>query len=269
MLRSIVVSSVIIVSLMAVSVQAAPLSVRIDDFDFTFDTAYDAVYAYNGAREDTLSVNTDGNEVGSYRYLDCAGSGAPDILGNLPGFYPVWASSAPMIFGGDLELDLEFVANDGPYLSPGGDAMEVSLVGYQGHLKITGIIGTPLPVGVPMTLLEIEFHSTSLLARDNCDTIDLIEALGTVTTLLGEDVRGQDIEGVTFMKFFAVDESVDIFPRPGERYDPLGNDFMPDDFVIGRVSGEAGDGIALIPEPATMALLGLGGIGVLLRRRRR
>ncbi len=44
---------------------------------------------------------------------------------------------------------------------------------------------------------------------------------------------------------------------------------MPGDFVPGRVSGEAGDGIALIPEPATMVLLGLGLVESVIMRHKK
>jgi len=254
-----VLAMVALCACLAPAALAEPLSVRIDDYDFTFDTDHVATYAYNGASADTLTVGPGGNEVGSYRFLGADGS-TTDMSGNVPGLYSVWASSSPYIFGGDLELSLSFDAKDGPYVS-GGDEMEVSLTGSQGFLRITGIIGTPLPTGDPITLLEIEFNATSLLSREAYDETDLIEAEGTVKTLLGEDVSSQGLLGVAKLFFYAED---DVFPAPGGDYNPLSDHGL--NSVQGRVSGETG---VEIPEPATMTLLGIGALGLLRRRRRK
>ena len=276
MSRSVLVVAAV-VALFVLGAHAAPLSVRIDDFDFTFDTDKVATYAFNGVAPDTLTVaagvpvssaGLPSGEVGSYRYLGTMG--AADLLGNAPGFYPVWLTiaggPAPVaIFGGDLKLDMSFSAADGPYVNPGGDKLDISLTGRQGHLTITGIISSipPAPATPPITLLDIDFTATSLLGRAGLDVIDLIEGFGKINILLGHDVGKQGLEGVAFMKFFA-DPGTAIFPDPpGENYDPL-VDYTYNAYV-GRVSGEAGMGV---PEPASAALM-LVGLPLLARRVRR
>ncbi len=62
-----VLTVVAICACLAPAALAEPLSVRIDDYDFTFDTAYDATYAYNGTAADTLMVGLGGAEVGADR----------------------------------------------------------------------------------------------------------------------------------------------------------------------------------------------------------
>ncbi|OPX24392.1 MAG: hypothetical protein B1H04_02115, partial [Planctomycetales bacterium 4484_123] len=114
------------VAVFATSVQATPISVVIEDYDFAFDTDLAAVYEYNGAGPDVLRVHSGGTEVASYRFRGT--TGPVDLLGNSPGFYPIWSSSAPPVYGGDLQLDLSFVINDGPYVS-GSDVLDISLAG--------------------------------------------------------------------------------------------------------------------------------------------
>ena len=253
MLRSGSVACVAAILILSSAASAEPLSIRIEDYDFTFDTDYIATYGYNAESADTLTVTDVGPAVGTYRYLGT--DGPTDLLGNPAGLYPVFNSTGA--FGGDLELEMEFTVNDGPYDS-GTDTLDVSLAGNSGRLAIIGSIGAP---GAPMTLLESLFEDTSLLGRADDDVVDLIEGQGLVTTLLGEDVQAEGIVGGAFMKFFA--ENI-VFPEPpGETYDPL-TDYGYGD-VDGRVSGETGE----LPEPASMAILGLGGLAMLLRRRAR
>ncbi|MCD4698969.1 MAG: PEP-CTERM sorting domain-containing protein, partial [Phycisphaerae bacterium] len=199
--------------------------------------------------------------------------------------YPLFMTTQ---YGARLEIEMEFDANDGPYVNPAGDIFDVSLVGKRGFLRITGWIGpqslpitplypVPLPSGQPqdIVLLEIEFDAVSLLARAGHETADLIEGFGEVKTLLGwnmMELAGQfpeleEMDGVTFFKFMLPDTNAALFPLlHGAVYDPLEDyGWNP---AYGHISGEAGLGTD-VPEPATLMLLGLGGIGVLLRRRRR
>ena len=261
--RTALLVSVAMVAALAVSAHAIPLSVRIDDYDFTFDTDFAVTYDFNGRLADVLTTVPIGAryEVGSYRFLGTMGP--VDLLGNAPGFYPVWDAATPPMFGGDLQLEMQFTAADGPYVNPGGDQFDISLTGTVGKLVITGIIGTPMPAGAPMTLLDIDFTATSLLGRANTDVVDLIEGRGTVNVLLGEDVRNQNLTGAAFMKFFAPTGTV-VFPSPpGDKYNPL-EDYDLDE-ITGRVSGEAG----ALPEPATLAVLSIGAVGLIWKRRGR
>ena len=247
---------------------AIPISVTVDDYAFTFDTEFLVNYQFNGAAPDVLTTAPQNatTEVGLYRYLGI--DGATDMLGNPIGFYPVWGSAAPLIFGGDLELEMVFNGADGPYTAPGGDQLDISLTGTAdaqtpsvGYLRVTGIIGTPTPSGNPITLLEIQFDATSLIARAGEDVADLVEGIGTLTQLLGVDVTAQGRTGVVTMKLYA-DGGAVIFPiPPAENYDPMQDHGLSD--LLGRIAGEAG-----IPEPASLSVLLLGAVAVICTNRR-
>lgn len=263
---------------------AEPLSVRIDDHDFTFDVPLDAVYDYSGAAEDHLYVSQSGvpgHYVGQYSYTGVLptvpGAAQGNPLGNPPAAspwpYPLYSGS-PIQFAADLKLDFYFNTNDGPYTNPAGDVLDVSLVGSntsgKSRLTITGWIATqgwpsaplyPLPgPGPDIVLLDIEFDTVTLLARADHDVADLIEGIGTITTLLGVEVEEPDLNGgACFFKFMAPSGTL-IFPSvaSGDLYDPL-MDYDLNPIYESRISGEVG---ATVPEPGTFALLCFGAIGL-------
>lgn len=255
--------------------QAVPLSVNIEDHDFTFDVPISAVYDFAGTAPDHLYV-VDGGEdhfVHGYTYSGIY----PTVSASVPFSpdpYPVYSGANPS-FGGDLELEMFFDAADGPYTNPGGDIFEISLTGTQGHLTITGFLADqafPPTVTYPtpaadIVLLDITFEQVSLLARAGHDTIDLIEGRGTVNTLLGVPVSQipgwEGGDGVTYFKFMAP-LGTPIFPMPAAApYFPW-DDYGLNPIEASRISGEAG-----IPEPATMAMLAFGGMMIVARRRNR
>lgn len=233
------------------------------------------------------------HNVPSYAYSGVA----PQVPGPPPGLlgippaaspwlYPLFKSNLPPTqfpqqFGAKLELAMFFDANDGPYTNPAGDKFDISLTGDRGRLRITGWIGNqPWPIAplyptgaaggpVDIVLLDIEFSKTTLLARANNDTADLVEGIGRINTLLGHSVADLDpVEyewlrgdvGVTFFKFMLPDLGGVIYPTanymPSEDYNL--------DPVYGRISGEAG----VIPEPASLFLLAVGSLAALRRRRK-
>ena len=273
--------SILAVAFVATTAQASPLSVNIQDHDFTFDVPFTAVYDFAGASPDHLFVPPapDRHYVHGYTFTGVY-PGVPGIPPAVFPFnpYPVYSNgSAPpqtIAFGGNMWLDMHFNAADGPYTN-GPDTFEISLTGTEGHLTITGFIATQafpptalLPAdGSEVTLLDISFDEVSLLARAGHDTIDLIEGRGTVNTLLGVPVGQipgwEGWDGVTYFKFMAP-LGTSIFPSPAAApYDPS-FDYGLSPIEFSRISGEVG-----IPEPATMALLALGGILVTARRRNR
>jgi len=273
----------------------APLSVRIDDHDFTFDVPYysggatapvtwGAAYNYNGIAPDTLTVlppdvANPNHYVTSYSYVGKLGTvpqgplGAPPAPSPFP--YPV-ANSAT--FGGDLKLHMTFDINFGPYIdAANGDRFDISLGGHHPEsdfLTITGQIFNqamgpgsaalyPLaPTPNDIVLLNIQLTDVTLLARVGEDRLFLVEGKGKILTALGwdmEQVTPDTVVGVTFYKFFAENPQAPIYTSPTyQPYDDLQGK------ILGHISGEAG----AVPEPATMAFLGLGAIGLLVRRRK-
>jgi len=259
---------------------AAPLSVEIEDHDFTLDVPYwdgagspwGVVYDYNGAGADLIYLQSPApnHYVPSYSYEGQVPTvqGGP-LASAFP--YPV-ANSAT--FGGDLELTMSFTTNDGPYTAPGGDRFDISLVGVGGvgHLIITGQIfnqamgpaSAPLYPAAPLpndiVLLDITFDEVTLLARVGENRLFKVEGQGKVNTLLGEPAAalGFDLGEVMF-DFVAEAPDAPIFTYPN---------YSPSDNIVGTVLGGIG-GHTGVPEPATLALVGLGLVAMLVRRRRK
>jgi hypothetical protein len=260
----------------AANVQAAPLSVRVEDHDFSFDVPYwgaapwGAVYDFNGLSPDALYVQSSNpnHYVGSYSYV----GKAPTVPGGpLPSAFPYPVANSTT-FGGDLKLDMTFNLNDGPYTSPSGDRFDISLVGDGGRLTITGQIynqglgpaSMPLypPPGIQpqdIVLLDIAFDKVTLLARVNENRIFKVEGRGALNTLLGEDVTGMDLLGVAMFDFIAEAPAAAIFTNPN---------YSPTDDVYGQIWGDI-NGHTGVPEPATLGLLALGGLAVARARRRK
>ncbi|MGC9454454.1 MAG: PEP-CTERM sorting domain-containing protein [Phycisphaerae bacterium] len=258
-----------------------------------------AVYEHNGSAPDVLRL-TDPNLVGEAAagWHNVASYGYSGVLPQVspsPGFSTPPGASPwlyPTFFtcqsGARLELEMHFDSNDGPYVNPAGDRFDISLTGGTGFLRITGWIGTqgwptgilypdPQPGGMPndVVLLEIMFEQVSLLARAGHSTADLIEGAGQVTMAMGytieelsqmEQFYDMDADGVTFFKFMLPNMDSVLFPQlAAAPYDPLQDYGLQ--AAYGAISGEAGVGVYL-PEPATLAMLAMGGLAVVTRRRR-
>jgi len=256
----------------ATSAPAAPIGVRVEDHDFTIDVPFSALYYaeynYNGTAADTITLTSDApnHYVPSYSYE----GDLPTVVGPPAGPaassdpYPVGHTASGQ-WGGDLDLELSFSTSDGPYTGT-GDAFDISLNGTSGHLKIVGEIynqaiggGALYPGSGDVTLLDITFDTTSLLARVNKDRIFKVEAAGTLNTLLGETPpQGLD-RAVVMFDFAAEPAGTAVFTDPA---------YTPTDDVSGSVEGGIG-GHTGVPEPATLALLGAGLAGAVLARRRR
>jgi hypothetical protein len=261
---------VLAVLVFAAGAHASPLSVRIEDHDFSFDVPYwpagswGAVYNFNGAAPDTLTLQAPNpnHYAGTYSYTGPLPTvpGGP-LASAFP--YPLTNSAT---FGADLKLDMTFAVNDGPYVAPSGDRFDISLVGTSGSLTIHGQIltlgfGTPFPASGDADLLKITFDKVTLLARTGEDRIFKIEGAGKLTTLLGEDPvqLGLPLDtGVVAFDFIAKNPLGSIFTNPN---------YSPTDLITTTILGDI-NGHAGVPEPATMAMLAIGGLALVLRRRR-
>ena len=275
------------VVMLTTAAHAEPMSIRIDDHDFCFDVpvldGFGAVYDYNGDEADRLTVTApiSGNHyVSSYSYTGVV-STVLDAPAPSPYLYPV-ASLDPVAslpyFGGNLEMQMTFDLNDGPYVAPSGNEIDISLTNRDsdgGYLEITGQIFSqdllstaPILPPADDVLLHIDFTQVSLMARVNENRLYLVEGVGTVTKLLGEEVELPDV-GVTFFKFFAEDENQAMFDGSQQDYDPLTH-YEDNDPVRGHISGEAGIGSVPppVPEPMTFVML-LSGIPFALLSYRR
>jgi hypothetical protein len=249
----------------------------VEDHDFSFDVPYwskppgpwGAVYSFNGAAPDSLTIQSSNpnHYAVSYSYT----GDIPWGLGLPASPFPYPVTNAATL-GGDLKLDMTFAINDGPYVDPNtNDRFDISLVGTSGSLTITGQIwsqGFPpaaifpaAPVPNDIVLLNIVFDKVTLLARVNEDRIFKIEGVGDLKTLLGVDIPQllPAERGVVAFDFIAKNPLGSIFTNPN--YSPTDNLTT---FILGDINGHAG-----VPEPATMAMLTLGGAGLFLAKRRR
>ncbi|MCH7904000.1 MAG: PEP-CTERM sorting domain-containing protein [Armatimonadetes bacterium] len=249
-----------VVAALATASQAFPLFPTIFGHDFNFgalNSQGPAEYATNGAAPDTLiytpsSVDT---EVTAYW---------PSWP--LPPVFEVFNGAG--VFGGDFLLQVQFDAQDAPYVGPGG-VIDVSLTGTgmngPGAADLV-ILGAIPGMGIPFTSLwEIDLRDVSLYGVSG-HTSYVLEGAGTIVGgfiplevaphLLGES-------GVMRGNLDFIDAPAGWMPS---EYDPL--DDVGSFGIETAYSGETGWGEP-VPEPASMIALGLGVAALVARRRRK
>lgn len=268
MLNRILLTAVVLVVVgVASPAWAAPLSVEIEDHVFSFDVLDAAQYQFDGTNADSLTVPWRENQHYVHGYTVTV-PGGPVPASNDP--YPLYSGN-PVAFAGNMELAMLFSSNDGPYTNPSGDTFDVSLVGDEGSVKIVGWVATqgfpPLVLypnpAADIVLLDITLDKVTLLSRADHDVAVPVEGEGWVNTLMGEDLAPRTVRGTIR---FALQTPSDLFPSSviGGTYDPLTHYSGLDDQYNSRIQGHAG-----VPEPATLALVGLGLVATLVKRRRK
>jgi hypothetical protein len=283
-----------ILTILPAPAQAAPLAPAIEIFDFNFGATFQ--YATNGISPDTLTTT-----------FDPAAATAPAPgPSEVTALFPLWPATAPSLpvwyddgvangaslFGGDLVLDLVFDAHDEvpPHL-------DVSITGTGANqdpgspdLLIFGNYIGLSPTGDPTNtaLFGIDVQVASLYGYSDSESY-VLELAGTIVVLdqiLLDAINEQRDDPYDMSELLGqsavarghidIPETPDVFPV---KYDPLVDysDLYPDAPTVfnGTYSGETGPGQASepVPEPVTVAMLGLGGLGFFaaaaVRRRRR
>ncbi len=182
-------------------------------------------------------------------------------------YWPAWPSppavpifGAGGVFGGDLALRVQFTGQDAPYVGPGG-IIDVSLTGTGmsaaiPDLMIFGSLGAPGPV---ILLWAMDFDAVSLYGSSARSSY-VLEGVGFIVA--GEIAQRNNLIGRRGGMRGHLD-----FPGapPGwipALYHPL-QDPRQAQFRA-AYSGETG----LVPEPASLLVLGLGGLVLASRRRK-
>ncbi len=255
----------VVLALCSSTALAAPLFPEIIDHKFLFGA--EGTYYYNGVEPDVLYIPRS----------DPVGIGGGEVLGYKAAggsWQAIYDVSPGIGFGGDLALNLEFYSSDGAFIDPNtGNAVNVSLIGRGDptnspdpgqdpntqvyDLEIWGSLdGDPNSEGLLMAM-EIEVASLYGIAGQRSY---VVEATGDILysdlDWLAAEIAANDgrlAGGVTGSIFWPV------FPT---LYSPLEN---RQGYEVLSYDGVAG----MIPEPASCVLVFLGGLGVILRRRRR
>ncbi len=248
-----------IVAVISGSAFSAPLFPTIIGFDFNFgaynriqDTGAPAFPEWwmNALLPDTLTYTRGSNDHEVTALWPNWPNGDPD---------PIFGGQK---FGGDFVLNVLFNGQDAPYTNPGGDQIDVSLVGTGANangadLEIWGTVGV---TGAPVLLWALELDKVSLYGKSS-GTSYVLEGIGKIVG--GEVAERNQLLGQAGVMRGQVD-FVGLDGRP-YLYDPM-KDPGTNQYRV-AFSGETGLG-APVPEPATIAGLMIGASALLLRRRR-
>ena len=245
----------VLLAVSATAVHGAPIVPTIDGADIGF--AAEMRYETRGALPDLLTTKDAAGDELLNKYE--AGTYWPNYPALTPAI-PLWYEEAGVrYYAADVQLAVQFTGSD---VAPIPGLPIVSLIGtgagaevqMVGDLEIWGTTVAPGSAAANELLWAIQLDDVSMYGYANDDTF-VLEGVGTV--IGGSLADAQSLVGAPGV----IRGHIDLAGQIGEDYDPITVAAFEEH--LATYSGETG-----VPEPATMAMLAMGGLSVLIRRRR-
>ena len=242
------------VMLVAPAAQAMPIIPTIDGPEINFSAALR--YVTGGSLPDLLiSKDAAGSELMTKYEAGTYWPNYPLVVPAIPLWYE---ESGTRYYAADVQLAVKFTGTDA-IAAPGFPS--VSLIGTGAgadaqmiaDVEIWGTTATPGTPAVNELLWAVQLDAVSLYGYAGDDTF-VLEGMGTMvggSLAVANDLLGQ--AGV-------IRGHIDLSGLIGADYDPIADNIFEEGTAT--YSGETG-----VPEPASLALLAIGGLGVLRRRR--
>lgn len=239
----------------ATAAYGAPIVPTIDGPDIGFSA--EMRYETRGALPDLLTTrDTSGQELlNKYE----AGTYWPNYPALTPAIGLWYEEGGTRYYGADVQLAVKFTGSD-PVPVPAFPSVSLTGTGAGADVQMPNdllIWGTTAIPGVPAfngLLWAVDLDEVSMYGYADDDTF-VLEGIGTVVGgTLAEDKGVVGRTGV-------VRGHIDLSGTIGPDYDPITSDV----YEAGPATYSAETGV---PEPASLALLAAGGLGVLIRKRK-